>query len=609
MEENEIKVEHTENVQQQDRGVINVSEEIIVEKEPLKSSSDLSSMTREALVAYFTKIQESYKLSEIAKHLDEVKSIFDEQTKVALEDLRQKYIADGGEERDFKPVPDPLDQKMKDAYNKFRDIRKTEIEALEKEKQHNSLVKRNIIDNMTTILEKADSTEQYKVFKDLMAQWNSVGPVPSTEAAEINSKYKVCKDKFYDKMRINRELRELDMKRNYEEKIQLCEQAEKLVDVQSATKAFYQIQQIHAQWKQIGAVPAESRDALWERLKAATNVINERFHKFVDESKEKEKANYEAKLALIKEVEEIAASPMSTMKECDEAMKKVMDIQTRWRTIGFAPKEFNNSVYANFRKQCDVVFDKKRKFFKEFNSSLSANYEAKIKLCEKAEELSTSTDWKKTSDALIKLQKDWKKIGPVQHKHSDTVWNRFRAACDAFFSNKAQYIDGVESDYKDNLEKKKAIIEELKVFQMPEDSDEQFKILQSFQHRWNEIGYVPMKNKNEVNQEFSTLLNQLYDKMNVDDSNRNLQRFKARMELMASEQGGHDKVDHERTKLINKLKQVEQDITLLENNVGFFAESKQSAKLIVDINDKIKTAKKNVEVINAKLDIIDAILG
>lgn len=604
MEEKEINVEHTENVQPQVEE--NEATNTVAEKEQLRS--DLSGMTREDLVKYFCKIQESYTLSEVAKHLEDVKLEFDEQTKIANNLLHQKFIEEGGEERDFRPVPDPLEQKMKDVYNKFRDMRKAEYEAIEKERKQNALEKRNIIENMTNILEKSDNVELYKTFKELMNQWKTIGQVPQNEASEINSMYKSCIDKYYDNMRINRELRELDMKKNYDAKIKLCEQAEQLADVPSASKAFYTIQQIHAQWKSIGAVPSEFRDSLWERLKVATTAVNERFHKFVDESHDKEKQNYEAKLALCKEVEEISKSPMSTSKECDDAVKKVMDIQTRWRAIGFAPKEFNNTVYADFRKLCDEVFDKKRKFFKEFNSSLTSNYEAKLELCKKAEELSSSTDWKKTTDSLINLQKQWKKIGPVPHKHSDAIWTRFRAACDMFFNNKSQYFETVEGDLNVNLEQKRALIEELKNYEMPEDIDEHFKVLQLFQQRWNKIGFVPKKNKIEISQEFSNLLNQQYDKLNTDDNNRNLQRFKARVELMAIE--GKDKVEHERNKLIIKLKQLEQDITQLENNIGFFTtKSKQSDKLVNDVNEKIKTCRSNIEMVNAKLDIIDSVIA
>lgn len=606
MEENNISIEHTENVQPQIEAPNEAAE--AAEKEVLRS--DLTGMTREELVKYFKKVQEDYVLTEVAKHLEDVKSSFDALTKAANDELHQKFIDEGGEEKDFKPVPDPLDQKMKELYSKYRETRKSEKEAADKERKQNALEKRNIIQNMNNILAQPDNGEQNKTFKDLMAQWKKIGQVPQNEKAEIDSAYRTCVDKFYDNMRISRDLRELDMKRNYDEKVKLCEQAEKLVDQPSAPKAFFAIQQIHASWKNIGPVSAEQREALWNRLKAATNVINERFHKYVDENHEKEKQNYEAKLALCKEVEELGKSPMETIKECDAVVNKMLEIQTRWRSIGFAPKEFNNSVYADFRKLCDVIYEKKRKTYKDFNASLSVNYDEKVKLCEKAEELADSTDWRKTTDALINLQKQWKKIGPVPHKRSEAIWTRFRAACDKFFNNKAQHFEGVDGEQNENLEKKRAIIEELKAYQMPEDVDEHFKVLQSFQQRWNQIGFVAKKVKNDINQEFASLINQQYDKLNTDDNNRNLQRFKSRMELMLDEQNGRDKITHERNKLITKLKQLEQDIVQLENNIGFFTtKSKQTDRLVNDVNEKIKNARANIDMINLKLDIIDALVG
>lgn len=586
--------------------IVAQTSELTDDKEPIKD--DISSLSRDELVGYFKRIVDTHPVMNVSRHLQDVYHAFKEKTNALNNAQKEQFIEQGGDPLDFKGVDDYAQTTMTTLYDEFRIKRTKEQEALEKQRQKNLEDKCAIIEEMKTLLAVSDVATVHNQFKALMEKWKEIGLVPSAEVQDLNATYKVHVDSFYNNLRISRELRENGLKHNYEEKIKLCEQAEALCEASSPSNAFYLLQQLHNQWKGIGAVPRAESDAIWERFKAATAKVNDRFHKLVDKNKDREKENYARKLALCEEVAKLSEVEFKSAKECDTIINQVLEIQKTWRTIGFAPKEYNDDVYAEFRRLCDLVFERKRKFYKEYNNLLSENYAKKMELCTKAESLADSTDWKVTSDILIGLQKRWKEIGPVAHKHSDEIWKRFRTACDKFFDNKNKHFSSLDEQYESNYEAKIALIEELKVCKLPDDCDEQFKVLQSFQQRWNEIGFVPMKKKNEINQMFSQLINRHFDKLASDDMQRNMQRFKGRVELMAQDEAGMDKLNHERNKLITKLRQIESDVVTLENNIGFFSKSKQSDRMINEVREKIKVAKQNIDMINEKLDILDSVV-
>lgn len=481
-------------------------------------------------------------------------------------------------------------------------VAKAELTEAEYKENYNR--KKTIIAQMVELMKEDDLGKYNQQFRDLMSQWKEIGNVAEANVHEINGQYKQIIDKFFEIVRINRDMRELDHKKNYEEKIKLCEMAEELANSTSATKSFNQIQALHAQWKQIGGVAPEVREELWNRFKAATSVVNERFHKYIDESKDREKANYEAKLGIIAEAEAIIKEDLSTAKAIDAATKKITELQEKWRTIGIVPKAVNNEVYANFRKLCDTVYNKRRAFYKDQNAVLKGNLELKNKLIEQAEAMKDSTDWKMTFDKFVAIQKKWKTIGPVPHKVSDEVWKKFKTACDHFFEQRDKAMGTEDAAREKNHELKSAILAELKAATLPSESEDLFKTIQEFQQRWNQVGPLPSK-KREIHQEFMDLVNKLYDKCASDDASKNLQRFKAKMELLKDSADGQSKINAERNRLIQKIKQLENEVTTLENNIGFFAKSKNSDALRNDFENKIKTAKKNIDQANEKLDIID----
>lgn len=566
-----------------------------------QAQSAIDNLSRDQLVALMNEKLTADKVCAISKEIEEIKSRFDSLTAQLMSNKLEAYRdAHEGSEEGFEKESDGADIDMQTAYSTFKARQGAEQTA-------NAQVRRNIISRLEE-LQKGDEVTAYsKQFREIMEEWKSAGTVASSDYSELHPKYKQIVDKFFDDLRLNREMREMDQKRNYEAKVKLCEEAEKLVAETSATKTFYRVQDLHNQWKQIGPVPNEVREELWNRFKAATTVINERFHKFVDESKDREKANYEAKLALIAEVQKINVEDLTTAKAVEGAVRKVAELQAKWRTIGIVPKAVNAQVYADFRKVCDVIYDHRRTFFKEQSSTLNANLEEKKRLCEQAEAMQDSTDWKETFDKYVAIQKKWKKIGPVPYKLSDEIWKRFKTACDHFFQNRENHIGSEDKEREANLEKKRALLEELKSATLPQDTDEMFKVLQQYQQRWREIGAIPGK-KREVHQEFMDLINKHYDRCASEDASKNLERFRAKMELIKEGADGNTKLNQERNKLIMKLKQVEADVNTLENNIGFLSNSKGATSLKNEVENKIKTAKVNIAQINEKLDIIDQMM-
>lgn len=605
MEELNTTIEGQESESQLVENVVETVESENV-KEPIRDN--IEDLTREEIVSYFKRIMDTHPLAEVSQHLQDLHDKYEQMTSQLNNDLRVKFVEQGGDPLDFAGIDDFAHTTMTTLYDEFKQKRDIEKLVQDKIRHDNYKEKLSLIDEIKQLLKDGDISSNYNAIKSLIDKWDKIGPVPGNVSRDLGATFKNCKDEFYQNVRIARELKENAFKHNYEEKVKLCEQAEALMESSSASSAFFVLQQLHTQWKSIGPVPRAESDALWERFRVVTSKVNERYHRQQDKIRDKEKENYEKKLALCEEVEALSKVTFKSAKDCDKVVNQVLEIQQKWRTIGFAPKEHNDDIYARFRASCDAIFEHKRTFYKEYNGMLSVNLTKKIALCERAESLADSTDWKVTTDTLIGLQKRWKEIGPVAHKHSDEVWVRFRTACDKFFENKNKHFNGLDEQYEGNLEKKMALIEELKACQLPEDSDEQIKLLQSFQQRWNEIGYVPMKKKNEVNQMFSQLINKHFDKLASDDMQRNMQRFKSRVELMLHEESGMEKLNHERNKLITKLRQMESDVVTLENNIGFFSKSKQSDRMINEVKEKIKVAKQNIDVINEKLDILDAVV-
>jgi hypothetical protein len=353
-------------------------------------------------------------------------------------------------------------------------------------------------------------------------------------------------------------------------------------------------------------VPHENKNDIWERFREATSKVNKRHHEFFEKQKDEQKKNLDAKTALCEKAEEIAGSEILTFADFREKSDAIMECQKLWRTLGFAPKKYNNKIYLRFRAACDKFFEKKRAFFAESKEVQVRNLQIKTELCMKAEALQESTDWKETSEMLIKLQKEWKDIGPVPKKYSEKIWKRFRKACDTFFTHKTEYFAGRDTSYEDNLNAKLAIVAELEAFDPGEDLKAGFEQLKEIQKRWTEIGYVPFNKKEEIARKYKDALNKQFDKLKLDDEDKNILRYRSKVDSAKSNPRAARKVRGEREKFYSKIKQLENDIVLWENNIGFFAKSTNADNMIREVEEKIADAKRNIKILEEKVKLIDS---
>jgi hypothetical protein len=412
-------------------------------------------------------------------------------------------------------------------------------------------------------------------------------------------------DKFNDYVRINRDLRALDLKKNLELKLQLCERTEALDEELNIIQAFKALQKNHARWREIGPVPREKRDEIWDRFKQATSVINKKHQDYHARLKESLQENLDKKEKLCEKVEKITASIYKTHGAWVEKTNQVLEIQKIWKTIGYAPKKDNNVIYARFRTACDVFFANKAKFYANAYEDQKQNLNLKLEITERAEALSTSQEWKETTHELIQLQKRWKEIGPVPRRDSDKLWKRFRAACDTFFNNKSKYFEDIDSTFEENLKAKEQIIAEMDAYVMKDNLEENLEVLRDFQSRFNDIGYVPSVKKDWIKDQFRLAQDRLLEKTDMDESERSIVKFRYRIEGMANAPRAEMKLNFERDKLVNKLQQLRNDMSVWENNIGFFKQSDSSEGTIHGYQEKIDDAHRKIEVLEKKIRILD----
>ncbi len=578
-------------------------EAVIEEK---KEVVDYSKYNQVELVNAMRDLIDEAEDNDIKAEIDIIKSVFYKKKNEDLEKVKAEFIKNGGKEEEFVPEENLYEKDIKDLLKKYGQIRKEQHKQLDSEKEENLKKKFEIIEKIKGLINNEESINKtFNEFRDLQREWREIGLVPQSKMKNLWDTYHFHVENFYDYIKINRELRDLDLKKNMEAKIALCESAEELMVEPSVIKAFNTLQKYHEQWREIGPVPRENKDELWERFKKITSIINKKHQEFFELKKEEQKKNLEAKTALCEKVEEICNSQIEGYKDWDSKSKELVELQKVWRTIGFAPKKENNKIYERFRTACDTFFNRKREFYSKNKEIQQNNLQQKIDLCLQAEELKDSTDWKKTTQDFINIQKKWKEIGPVPRKHSDSVWKRFRGACDYFFEKKSEHFSGVDSAQLDNLKLKEDLIAELQNFKSSDDVNENLKLLKDIQRRWSEIGHVPYKKKDTIQQKFREEIDKLFDQLNIDEDKRNMLKFKTKMSTFSESSRGQNKMRLERDKYMNKLKQLENDLVLLDNNIGFFAKSKNAEALIKDVNKKIEATRKRIESLKEKIRVID----
>jgi len=466
--------------------------------------------------------------------------------------------------------------------------------------------KLEIIDHIKNLLNTQESLNRtFNEFRDLQRQWRDIGPVPQTELHSLWENYHHHVEMFYDYIKINKELRDLDLKKNQESKMHICEKAEELILEPSVIKAFGELQKLHTQWREVGPVPVEKKDELWDRFREATNQVNKKHQEYYLSLKDEQKKNLDAKFLLCEKIEEILQKEIHNPKDWNELSMEVVNLQKMWRSIGFAPRKDNNKIYDRFRAGCDEFFNRKREYFSKHRDDQHENLQLKTDLCVQAESLMSSTEWKKTADELVIIQKKWKEIGPIPRKYSDALWHRFRTACDTFFKNKGEFYNSQDSEQIENLKKKQELVDRVVNYTLSDDHSNDLTVLKEIQKEFTTIGHVPLDKKDEIHREFREALHKLFDHLEVDESKKEILRFKQKVDTLVQSPKNRNRISSEREKLVNKLKQMESDIVLWENNIGFFAKSQKSESLIREVENKILQAKERIQLLKDKIDMLD----
>jgi len=597
-----------------------VTEEAVIE-EPVAEDTVTEEPVAESLgkkeIDHWDKGQIIERLTEIV-HLDineniknEVeacKQAFYKIRKTEDEEAEKAFIAEGGTPEDFKTEPDEIEDKLKELLAVFRDKRNILASQAEKVKENNLAAKKLIIEKLKELIEsKDDFYKVYNEFRKLQQQWKEIKQVPQAAVNDLWKEYQHYSEKFYDLLKINNEMRDYDFRKNMELKQALCEAVEKLENEKDVISAFYQLQKFHQEWREIGPVAKELREDVWSRFKKASSVINKKHQEHFESLRTLEQRNLEEKAALCAEVETIDYSKLSTFKDWDEQHKRVLDLQEKWKTIGFAPKKSNVKVFERFRAACDVFFRNKSDFYKNIKDTMDVNLEKKKTLCEKAEALKDSQEWNETTELLIALQKEWKSVGPVSRKHSDVVWKRFINACDYFFEQKNTHFSSQKTEEFDNLKKKREIIEKINSIDVNLPTAEAVAIIRDLITEWNRTGFVPFREKDKVYKEYRKAVDKHFDRLKLDESERRLQTFKSSLsDISYGDEKSKNKLLNERDKLMRTYERLKGDIQTYENNIGFLSvSSKGGGGLMKEMNRKINSLKEELNLIVKKIEVID----
>nr|WP_255491102.1 DUF349 domain-containing protein [Dysgonomonas sp. 520] len=582
-------------------------EEKTEENQPEKEAEATITLpeTKDGIVEAMEKLVEQNDVPQRAD-VDALKQAFYKLKSAENNARKEQFVADGGNVEDYVAEQDPQEEHFKDLLNKIKDKRAKALEAEEKIKADNLAKKLQIIDSIKALTESSDDFNKlFKEFKDLQQKWNEIKLVPASEANNLWKSYQIYSEKFYDLVKINNEFRDYDFKKNMELKTQICESVEKLLEESDVVSAFYQLQNFHQQWREIGPVDREHREEVWERFKTASTEINKRYQAHFETLKEQEDTNLAEKTAICETLKAIDYSLLTSFKEWDEKSKEIIALQAKWKTIGFVPRKVNTQIFEEYRALCDKFFEKKAEFFKSLKDGMEANLEKKKALLEKAISLKDSTDWGKTTDEMIAIQREWKTIGAVPRKFSDAIWKEFVAACDYFFEQKKAANSSQKENEVNNLAKKKELIEKIKAIDVTSDAKQASDDLYAAIEEWRQIGFVPFKEKDKIYKEYQTALDEQFDKLKIDRSERKLQNFKSNIDDIAGSDKSQNKLYKEREKLIYQFNKIKSELQTYENNIGFLSVSKNSGGLLKDMNNKIEHLKDELDLITKKIETIE----
>lgn len=576
-----------------------------VEPECQEPAVDYSNLNRSELVSAFTELL-SEDITSIKNRVLQIKTQFNTLQKEVEKSAFEEFLNNGGNKDEFQNKPDAIAIEFGKVNSIYREKRQKHQEQIEQTKQHNYEQKLAILERLRTIIDKDEEEsikKTYDEFNTIQENWKSIGEVPRDKNNDLWQSYHFLIEQLFNKLKINRELRTLDQKRNLEQKIQLCEKAEELVLENSITKSFKELQELRAQWKEIGPVPTEHNDEIWQRFCNAANRIDERRKEYYERRKEELEKNLLAKQALVEKATELTSTEPQTIKEWNETTEAIDELLKIWKTIGPVPHEVNEDIWNKFKGKIDHHYEMKKEYFNSIRDEQTENYNKKIDLCLKAEDISKRDDWKKATEELLQLQSEWKTIGSTNRKVSEKIWQRFRKACDEFFERKSAYYNTIKGSEQENLQKKEEIIGALKNHTFGDDKEENLRVIKDFQRQWMEIGHVPIAEKDRIQKEFRQIIDQYFEKLKINAKEAEETAYRERIKNITKE--GKRFVNDERQILQDKIEKIKSDLKLWENNLGFLANSKQAELLKQEFEKKMQSARQQMALLEAKLRILD----
>lgn len=580
---------------------INPIAEVPAQEATGTSATPVALQTKEDVIERLKTLNEQ---EEIAgrPELEALKQTFYRLRNAEVEAAKKAFVENGGNEEEFVPEKDDSEERFKEVMGLIKEKRSALLAEDEEEKQANLEKKLAIIERMKELAESSeDANKAYHEYKKLQTEWNEIKNVPAAKVNELWKNYQVYSEKFYDLIKLNNEFREYDFKKNYEIKIHLCEAAERLTGEEDVISAFHQLQKLHQEFRETGPVAKDVREEVWARFKAASSVVNRRHQQHFEELKEREQRNLDEKTVICEIVESMEYDTLTTFQDWHDKTEEILALQAKWKTIGYAPQKMNTKIFERFRAGCDEFFKRKAEYFKGLKNNMTENLEKKRAMCEKAESLKDSTDWKETAEVLTRLQKEWKNIGPVSKKYSDAIWKRFVSACDYFFEQKAKATSSQKTEELENLEKKKAVIARLEALNAEESlAAEAGNAVRELMKEWNSIGFVPFKDKDKLYKQYRKLVDALFDKMNLSASQKKLNRFRSNINQTEGN------LYREREKLVRAYENMKAEIQTYENNLGFLTSaSKKGNNLVTEMNRKVEKLKADLELIVQKIAVID----
>ena len=576
------------------------------EDDLVEDIAELDALSKLQLVELLEEVVKETDIQAIKDKVAAIRLHFNKLNKEDMDNELEQFLQSGGTAEAYEHKEDPLEQRFSAAFGIFKANRAKQNEDLEKQKQENLAKKQAILEELKAIIASDESLKKtYDDFRALQDRWKEIGPVPTTENANLWNTYHFLVEQFFDKVKIERELRDLDMRKNLDAKIELCERAEELLDEKSMTKAFKALQKLHEEWKEIGPVPQEKKDEIWERFKAASDKINQIRREHYAKLEEGQTANLEAKKELCDRADALLAEEPTSVNGWQKKSDELSEIFGIWKTLGPASKKDNEEIWARFKATMDAFFAKKKEFFASMKDRQNENLERKTQLCVEAEALMDSTDWKNATEQLKRIQEEWKTIGPVPKRHADKIWKRFRAACDTFFTRKNEHFSGRKSEEEANLAAKRALLDEIRAFQLTESRSENMEAIKAFQKRWIEIGFVPFRQKEAINKEYRELIDGLFDAMRRNQNEASTNEYREMMASLKDDPSAGDRVRREHNTLQARIQRLRDEIAAMENNIGFFSSSKNSELMRAEYEKKINKAKEDLKVLEEKLKMTE----